>query len=497
MGFFSNFIPTPRFTIGKVRIAVDPVGSTQTQFVLEALGSQSTFNAPTEIELDANDLKLDSVGLRDRGIFIESGSQNPLSVVAYAEEYTSSDTFKVLPCVFLPDTGYEYYAVSVPKSAIPVDDYYDYDGPSVLPPEGNSAIVIVTTEDNTELEVTLTQDVSVSGAADIRTQIGSDLICAGETVTFTLPTRMQTLYFSSTDDLTGSRVVSNKPIAFISGHECGALPNNLFYCDQLMEQFPPTSTWGKTFIVASLATRTRFDSFRVLASRDNTEVTQICQMSESQSYSLNASEFREFDINANDACYFEANEPVLLVQFSVASRVDDVFDSDPFMVIIPPIEQYRSSYNIRTFNTSNTFTPGTDHINIFLPGRFDPSGILLDNQPLETQNIISVPCPGQDEEICAYTLQLEISPTSHVLSHTDPNAVLNAVVYWFAFRVGIGYFAGMTQRPVARELNIIVLLCRYMHKILYEAWMYRCMLSVVIFFWNTRCTCHLQCLRYQ
>ena len=57
--------------------------------------------------------------------------------------------------------------------------------------------------------------------------------------------RMQTLYISSLDDLTGSRVVSNKPIAFISGHECGTLPNNVLFCDQLVEQIPPTSTWGR------------------------------------------------------------------------------------------------------------------------------------------------------------------------------------------------------------------------------------------------------------
>lgn len=419
---------------------------------MEALGTRTTYTAPFEVELDADDLKLNSAGTRDRGVFIESISDSPLSVVAYSEEYTSSDTFKALPCIFLPDAGYEYYAVSVPKAAIPfpVDDYYDYDD-TVLPPEGNSAIVIVITEDNTVLEITLTQDVSIVDAPDIRDNIGSDTIRAGETVTFALPSRMMTLYLSSTEDLTGSRVVSNKPIAFISGHECGTLPNDVFYCDQLLEQFPPTSTWGKTFITASILTRRQFDSFRILAARDNTAVTRSCRNSELQMFNLNAGETVEFDIANPDSCYFEANNPILLVQFSVASRVDDVFDSDPFMVIIPPVEQYRNSYNIRTFDASDPLLSGMDYINILLPGAYDPSGILFDDEPISDQNITSVLCPNEEELICAYTLQLPISATSHTLSHTNPNAVINAVVYWFAFRVGLGYFAGMTQRPIACE----------------------------------------------
>ena len=66
-----------------------------------------------------------------------------LSVVALAEEFTSVDSFKVLPCVYLPDSGYEYYAVSVPILTVELDYEEQYDGPEFLDPLGNSAIVIV------------------------------------------------------------------------------------------------------------------------------------------------------------------------------------------------------------------------------------------------------------------------------------------------------------------------------------------------------------------
>jgi len=155
---------------------------------------------------------------------------------------------------------------------------------------------------------------------------------------------MQTLYISSLDDLTGSRVVSDKPIALISRHERGPLPNNVLFCDQLVEQIPPTSTWGRQFITTSIATRTQYDMLKVVASRDGTVFNGHCTSSGDQLLTpvrtnLAGGEVAELQISSNQSCYFEASNPVLLVQFSVSSNVDGVTNADPFMVIIPPVGQ--------------------------------------------------------------------------------------------------------------------------------------------------------------
>ena len=319
---------------------MSPVKAGESSFTLDFLGKDNKYTAPTEVELKADDVNLDSEKTRDQAIIVRSETGDPLSVVAYAEEYSSSDTFKVMPCVHLPDRGYEYYAISVPRAGLTVTNVITQEE-IAAPLQGKSAVVIVTTEDNTNISITLTQDITNIDANDIIDQIGGgDTLRAGVHYNFTFTKGAQTLYLASEDDLTGSRVISSKPIAFISGHECGTVPFNIHYCDQLIEQLPSTATWGKRFITAPIAARTAVDIFKVLASQDGTIFQSSCFP---DMLFLNAGEFREFNISSSSFCYFESNQPVLLVQFSVASNLDRVFAGDPFMVIVPPIEQYRKS----------------------------------------------------------------------------------------------------------------------------------------------------------
>lgn len=44
---------------------------------------------------------------------------------------------------------------------------------------------------------------------------------------------------------------------------------------------------------------------------------------------------------------------------------------------------------------------------------------------------------------------MNISSVSHVLTTVNSDAKVNAIVYWLSFHVGSGYFAGMTQNPIA------------------------------------------------
>lgn len=415
---------------------------------METFGKTTEYTGAQEISFKADELQLNDPKSRDRAIQIQSPNGGPLSVVAYSEEFVSSDSFKVLPCIRLPNIGYEYYAVSVIQSQIEFQL-----SNLILPPEGKSAIVIVTTEDNTVLDITLTQDVFVGEANDLMDQISGDTILAGETVTISFPKAMQTFYLASNDDLTGSRVVSNRPISFTSGHECGTLPNTLLYCDQMVDQIPPTSTWGKTFIVAALDSRSSNDSVKIVASRNSTTIRVRCFLNRlPYELSINqAGDSIDTILISNDSCYFESNNPILLVQFSRSSLLDNNLNSDPFMVVIPPVEQYRSNYLIRTFATSDENLPaGLHYLNVLLPGEFSPTQVYLDGQPIsEDITIQSIVCDVELETICAYTLRLQITEATHTLSHADPSARLNAVVYWYSFRIGQGYFAGMMQLPIA------------------------------------------------
>jgi hypothetical protein len=75
-------------------------------------------------------------------------------------------------------------------------------------------------------------------------------------------------------DLTGTHVVSDKPIAVFGSHACANVPSgSRYFCDYLVEQLPPVNRWATEFYARRLATRSRGDTFRVLASQDNTVVS--------------------------------------------------------------------------------------------------------------------------------------------------------------------------------------------------------------------------------
>ncbi|XP_064388263.1 uncharacterized protein LOC135336419 isoform X3 [Halichondria panicea] len=456
IGFFGNFNPGSSSSINKVRFAVNSVTNQQvTVFVQSPLDDRKieTYSTPIEFGFSADKINLRSPEERDKGVYIYSKDGEPMSVIALAEEFQSSDAFKVLPCVHHPSDGYEYYAVSVPISQIQErqDDYEDDDytpASEFLGIEGRSALVIVTTEDDTTLQITLTQNVDLF-ADDLKDQVPKGEIEAGQPVTINIARRIQTLYLGSDEDLSGSRVVSDKPISFFSGHECGTVPSNISYCDHMNEQIPPTATWGKQFITAPLANRRSGDTFKIVASRDNTNVQIGCTNDESMSISLDKGEMSQFVISSDSSCYFMSSQPILLVQFSMSSTLDGVFLSDPFMIVVPPVEQYRSRYNTHSFRSSvgTKDQIGSYFLNILFPVNTLPSGIRLNDMEVSSSEITAIPC-ADSEEICAYSILVEGVSESPILRHVD-NMRINAIVYWYEFRVGYGYFAGMTQRPIA------------------------------------------------
>ena len=426
--------------------------------MVDYLGTEATYSAPAEIKIEGSDISIDSDRIRDRAVVVKSVNSGSLSVVAYVEEFISSDAYKVLPSILLPVETYEYYAVSVPIAKIPV---YDYDDGTPNEGEyeealGNSAIVIVTSERETLLNITLTQTVAIT-AEDLLEQIPGGEFTAGNLFTIRLPNQEQTLYISSENDLTGSRVISNKPISLISGHECGNIPEGINYCDQLVEQIPPTATWGKTFILRTIAGRTAYDIIKVLASLDNTDVTVSCTDIPFQTFNISKGEFKDVNVSSNNSCFFSSTRPVLVVQFSVASNIDGVLQGDPLMVIIPPIEQYRSSYSISILSPSVQLIQ-LNFINIMVPVGVDLSGLRLNGTNLKNLTITSLTCGSKP---CGNTVLVSVPEGQSTLTHTDPSATFGAIVYWLTFRTGCGYFAGMTQKPIACMFVYVFLLKSY------------------------------------
>lgn len=201
-----------------------------------------------------------------------------------------------------------------------------------------SNFVIVATEDNTQ--VTIVSPIKTTDAE------------AGEVFEVTLNKLETYAVYAATHnahnhaDLTGVSISANKPVAVSSGTQCAAIPATFAACDFIAEMLPPITAWGKEFISYPLATRTKGDLIRVLASEDNTQVI----INGSFVTALAAGTY--YDVITKDPSIISTSKPSLVAQYSLGSGYDLVRSSDPFMMLVVPTAQFLSSYTFATPDAS-------------------------------------------------------------------------------------------------------------------------------------------------
>lgn len=243
-------------------------------------------------------------------------------------------------------------------------------------------------------------------------------------------------FSASSDDVTGTIITSSSPVAVFAGHQCANIPSPSFFaCDHIVEQLPSTASWGEQFLVAPLANRTGGDTFRILASADGTEVV----INDGAAELIDTGEF--FQTNLTEAANIVSSEPVLVVQYSNSTTFDDV-TSDPFMMIVPPFEQFLEGY---TFATP-TEGFGANFANVVVR---DSSATLLqlDGEFLDDSDF--TPIPGSDFSYAQLPIDLG--------SHTLEGAVSGLFVYGFDDFDSYGYPGGLSLSEVALVDDVTLL----------------------------------------
>jgi len=223
--------------------------------------------------------------------------------------------------------------------------------------------------------------------------------------------------YQASADLTGAHITSDKNIAVISGNECANIPLGYAYCDHIEEQMLPVNTWEKTFVTVPLKTRLNGDSFRFVASVDGTQINKDGVTIAT----LNAGQYYETIITGSS--YIEATQPIMALQYSNGTTYDGV-TSDPFMTLVPAINQFDTRHII---NTPSGFT---NYVNIVVPTA-NIGNITMDGTLINSSNF--TPVTGNT----AYsTAQLSITEGSHVLSSS---VAFGLVGYGYAQYDSYGY----------------------------------------------------------
>lgn len=320
-------------------------------------------------------------------------ADQPVSVYGTNHRYQSTDTYLALPVESLGTryrvAGYKWLAEDL-----------------------ISQLAVVATEDNTVVEI----------IPNVATEEGR---MAGEPYTIQL-NRGETWQVrprfnpANSSDLTGSLVQSSKPVAVFSGHNCAYVPSRQWKaCNILVEQLPPTQTWGKEFVLGPLEGQNS-TVYRVIADEDGTEVFQngksVAQLS--------AGEFYEED-NLLEPILLTASGPVMVMQyakgFTAPPPAGMAADStgDPMMILVPPTGQFLVSYRFMT-----PFEGEWQHyVNVVLK-QDDASGLRLDGKPVTVG--MFQPIPGSPYLFA----RVPVKDGPHSLEGTGPFGVYS---YGFGF----------------------------------------------------------------
>ncbi len=233
-------------------------------------------------------------------------------------------------------------------------------------------------------------------------------------------------------DGTGTRIQSDQPVAVFSGMNCANVPANYAYCDHLVEQLTPTSTWGRRFITTPLASRQNGDTFRIVAHTDDTEV----RIDDEVVATLDAGEVHERILTSSSV--IETSEPVLVAQYANGSTFSGN-PGDPFMMIIPPYEQFLNAYTVTT--PASGFVQS--YVNVVAPG--DGSGITLDGALIPVTEFEAVGESGYSAAAIA------VEPGTHRLSAARP---FGLAIYGFNNDDSYGYSGGLSLSQVARVIEV-------------------------------------------
>jgi IgGFc binding protein/type IX secretion system substrate protein len=159
----------------------------------------------------------------------------------------------------------------------------------------------------------------------------------------------------SLSDLSGSKFSADKNIAAISGNFCSYVPEYISACDYLIEQDLPTHTWGTVYIVAPIAKREKNSWVKIYAKEAGTNIYRDGELLGELAQGGGGGKL--------DECYFSlrvlANEldprpvvissdkPISVTQYNTGMS-DDGVPSDPFQMVLSPMEQWQDKVQFAT-----------------------------------------------------------------------------------------------------------------------------------------------------
>ena len=427
--------------------------------------------AVTPLILSADDIQVYSNGIhqRNKGIYIKAEENKQVTVYGINDMDVSTDGFLALPYHTYDVQYYRYFVFSADVNHTSLNF-------------AKSRFLLVGNEDNTQVTIVPTKNLEVP--IDV-TENGIGFVIHADGVRNTadiILDRLQTVLFSSSYDLTGTIISSNKPLSVFVGHECAQIPTNSIACDYLVEQIPPDTTWGTLFFTAPLDLRESGERYRVGTVTDYNRVIVTCTTEGHAARTvvdeiINTTrgegliQWVEFDtvrdyvdgVSQNfrrDFCCIETSKPAVVMMYSKGHSVDEV-DSlgDPFMLLIPPVSQYSNNYTITSILSATELRPNIEnYISYAIPVQFFEN-TEADRHAFLINGTIHAPSSGYQpiycsnrELICGYGAYTDLPTGNHLVEYNKPGATVNLLVYGIYIEGSFGYPAGFELEGIGGKI---------------------------------------------
>lgn len=147
-------------------------------------------------------------------------------------------------------------------------------------------------------------------------------------------------------DISGSRIVASKPVAVVSGNQCATVPAGTVSCNFTAEMELPSFTWGREYHVTPIYGRKKNPIIRIYAKEKNTTVYRDGQQwlvipRSSRILDSGYVERRSWEGDPR-AVVINADKPIYVVMYN-SGQTDDNVTSDPFQLVLSPLEQYQNN----------------------------------------------------------------------------------------------------------------------------------------------------------
>ncbi|XP_038056066.1 uncharacterized protein LOC119728062 [Patiria miniata] len=295
-----------------------------------------------------------------------------------------------------------------------------------------SQFAVLGTEDSTLVQVILRGAVTFEGQS----------YSPGDVLRFTV-NNLEAVQIQGrrSEDLTGSIIQSDKPVAVFSGNECTNHAGS--YCDMVTEQLVPVKSWGQRHIYT--AARSDDDNiYRIVAYFSETNLT----IPGLEHQSLEPGEFWEGRLSGSGLV--TSSKPALMMQHLASINGITV---DPSIIQVPAEEHFGFVFGFTTPPRSGADSGGYfNFINIIVKNDSRET-VYLNGSLINGTNVHESDVPYTS--YMSLTVQLPKGEGVYYVEQTDPySSPLSVIVYGYEERESYGYAAGLSLPTNKQVLSL-------------------------------------------